>query len=130
LADLEDVRQIALALPETTADEDGVGVRSGGKVKGIAWRWKERVDPNKARVPNPSVLAVRTPSLADKESLLATDPEVYFTEPHYNNYPAVLVRLANIDPDELKEILEDAWRSQASKESVKQFDTARIKGVP
>jgi hypothetical protein len=122
MPDLNDVRRIALALPDTTADEDGVGVRNAGKVKGIAWRWKQRIDPKGPRVPNDSVLAVRTPSLADKESLIATDPEVYFTEPHYNNYPAVLVRLATIDMRELEEILEDGWRCLAPRAAVQRFD--------
>ena len=129
MPDLEDVRRIALSLPETVADEDGVGVRDGARVRGIAWRWKERLEPKKARIPNPDVLAVRTPSLEDKETLLATDSEVYFTEPHYNNYPAVLVRLANIDLDELREILEDGWRCQAPKSLVRQYDEKMKKPV-
>ena len=125
MANLEDVRRIALALPDTTSDDDGVGVRNGGKVKGIAWRWKERVEPKKPKAPNPGVLAVRTPSLADKDGLIAMNPEVFFTEPHYNNYPAVLVRLEKIGLDELAEILEDAWRCLAPKSLVEQFDVGQ-----
>jgi hypothetical protein len=44
----------------------------------------ERIDPKKPRVPNPEVLAVRVASLAEKEELLAADPEKFFTEPRYN----------------------------------------------
>jgi len=51
-------------------------------------------------VPNPEVLAVRVASLAEKEELLAADPEKFFTEPHYNGFPAVLVRLPAIDADD------------------------------
>jgi hypothetical protein len=50
-----------------------------------------------------------------KEALVADDPAVYFTTPHFDGYPAVLVRLAEIDPDELRELLRDAWLAQAPK---------------
>lgn len=125
MATLDDVRRIGLRLPETTADEDGIGVRNGDKVKGIAWRWKERVDPKKPRVPNDYVLAVRTADSTEKEGLIASNPDVYFTEPHYNGYPAVLVRLERIPLDELEELLTDAWRCMAPRALVKQFDSQK-----
>ncbi len=75
--------------------------------------WLERVDPKKGRVPQPKVLAVRVANLAEKEELIAADPEKFFTEPHYNGYPAVLVRLAAVDEAELRELLTDAWRVMA-----------------
>ena len=65
--------------------------------------------PKKARVPNRSVLAVRVADLQDKESLLRSDPRAFFTEPHYDGFPAVLVRLDSVDTDELRELLTDAW---------------------
>jgi hypothetical protein len=124
MADLEDVRRIALSLPQTNGD-DGFAVQSGGKNRGFAWVWKQRVDPKKPRVPCPEVLAIRTAGLEEKEGLIAMQPEVFFTEPHYNNYPAVLVRLANIGLDELEELLIDGWRCQAPKALVKEFDAGR-----
>ena len=95
MATQEDVRRIALSLPQTSeaADHFGFGVFSKGKLRGFAWAWNERIEPKKARVPNPEVLAVRVASLPEKEELLAADPEKFFTEPHYNGFPAVLVRL-------------------------------------
>jgi hypothetical protein len=45
--------------------------------------------------------------------LLAADPDKFFTEPHYNGFPAVLVRLPAIDTGELAELITDAWRCQA-----------------
>lgn len=86
---------------------------SKGKLRGFAWAWNERIEPKKPRVPNPEVLAVRVASLAEKEELLAADPEKFFTEPHYNGFPAVLVRLPAIDAGELAELITDAWRCQA-----------------
>jgi hypothetical protein len=113
VADFEDARRIALTLPETTAEGTQIGVRRGSKIRGMAWLWNERVHPKKPRVPNPEVLAIRTASNEEKEALLASDPEKFFTEPHYNGFPAVLVRLAVIEDVELRELLIDAWRCQA-----------------
>jgi hypothetical protein len=110
----EDVRRVALSLPETSqaADHFGFCVLNKGRLKGFAWAWNERIDPKKPRVPNPGVLAVRVASLAEKAELLAADPEKFFTEPHYNGFPAVLVRLPGIDAGELAELITDAWRCQ------------------
>jgi hypothetical protein len=121
MADLEDVRRIALSLPETTGDS-GFAVLRGGKPRGFAWVWMERVEPKKPRVSCPEVIAVRTAGLDEKDGLIAADPEKYFTEPHYNNFPAVLVRLANVELDELEELLIEGWRCQAPKALVKEFD--------
>ena len=124
MADQDDVRRIAMALPETVEHEDrfAFSVPNKGKNKAIAWVWGERVEPKKPRVPNPSVLAVRVANQTEKEMLLAADEKKFFTEPHYNGFPAVLVRLAAIDADELAELITDAWRCQAPKALVKAFD--------
>ena len=116
MATQEDVRRIALALPETLEEQGWFKFLaiSKGKPKAFAWVWLERIHPKKARVPNPEVLAVRVESLMHKEALLATNLKVYFTEPHYKNYPAVLVRLSEIDLEQLQAILEDAWQSAKS----------------
>lgn len=127
MADQKDVRRIALSLPETSKEEErfAFSVKNKGKQKGFAWVWLERIDRKQARVPRPDVLAIRVPSLSEKEMLLASDEEKFFTEPHYNGFPAVLVRLAAVDVDELEELLIDGWRSQAPRELVKTFDRDR-----
>ncbi|WP_026212669.1 MmcQ/YjbR family DNA-binding protein [Longispora albida] len=124
MAGQELVRRIALGLPEVTEEDDrfAFSVRAGGKAKGICWVWLERLEPKKARVPQPAVLGVRVASLDDKERLLASGPGIFFTEPHYDGYPAVLVRLAEIGEDELRELITDAWRCQAPRRLVKAFD--------
>jgi hypothetical protein len=125
VATQDDVRRIAGTLPETEVDDGpqfGVSVRAGAKRKGLAWEWMERIEPRKARVPNPDVLAVRVANADEKQILLESDPDVYFTEPHYNGFPAVLVRLATIEVDELTELLTDAWRCQAPKKLVRAYD--------
>jgi hypothetical protein len=124
MASQEDVRRIALSLPETLEDESrfAFSVLNRGKQKGFAWVWLERVHPKKGRVPNPDVLAVRVRDIQEKEMYLASNPAIYFTEPHYNGFPAVLVRLAAIDADELKDLIFNAWRCQAPPELVKRLD--------
>jgi hypothetical protein len=128
MATRADVRRIITKLPDTTEDADrfafSVGGGRGGKAKGFAWVWMERVEPKKARVPNPKVLAVRVPNVGEKDALIASDPDIYFTEPHYNGFPAVLVRLAAISRVELEELLIDAWRCQAPKPLVREYDAA------
>jgi hypothetical protein len=115
MATQEDVRRIALSLPQTSegADHFGFGVLNKGKLKGFAWAWNERIEPKKPRVPNPEVLVVRVATAAEKEELLAADPAKFFNEPHYNGFPAVLVRLPVVDAAELAELITDAWRCQA-----------------
>lgn len=124
MADQSDVRRVALSLPETTENDDrfAFSVLNRGKRKGFAWVWMERVDPKRARVPNPAVIAIRVADQSEKEMLLGSDPRTFFTEPHYNGYPAVLVRLAAIDSDELKELITDAWRCQAPRALVDELD--------
>ena len=62
------------------------------------------------------VLAVRVDGAEEKQQLLDADPARFFTEPHYNGYPAVLIRLSEVDVDELTELLTDAWWCMAPKD--------------
>ncbi|MEW5917197.1 MAG: hypothetical protein AB1762_12370 [Gemmatimonadota bacterium] len=115
MASQADVRRIALSFSGAIQEEGrfAFAVPVKGKLKGFAWVWLERGDPKKARVPNPSVLAVRVANLSQKDLMIAAEPTKFFTEPHYNGYPAVLVRLAEVTVAELRTLLEEAWRSQA-----------------
>jgi hypothetical protein len=117
----DDVRRIALALPG--AVQDGEKIRylvEGGK--GFAWTWKKRVEPKRARVEQLDVFGVRVSGEEEKQALIAAEPGKFFTEPHYNGYPAVLVRLAEIDVGELSELLMDAWRTSAPRRLVAELD--------
>ena len=125
MATQDDVRRIALGIPEVHEGTDGFAfsVVNKGKPKGIAWVWLERIHPKKARVPNPEVVAIRVADLEEKELLLASDDgSKFFTEPHYNGFPAILVRLDAIEVDELEELIIDAWRCQAPAALVAKFD--------
>jgi hypothetical protein len=118
MATRSDVRRIALSFPQTREGEGhfAFSVRNRDKDRGFAWVWMERVHPKKPRVANPGVLAVRVASLDAKEILLMADPRKFFNEPHYEGFPAVLVRLGEISARELRPLLADAWATQAPKE--------------
>jgi hypothetical protein len=132
MATQEDVRRIAMSLPETVESDErfAFSVRSRDKLKGFVWVWLERLQPKKARVPNPKVIAVRVADLDEKDIILSIDAEKFFTEPHYNGFPAVLVRLAAVDAEELEELIVNAWRCQAPKALVRQSGlTATSEGL-
>ena len=119
MADLELLARLAATLPGVEVTEPGCCGVAG---KGMTWTWKERVHPKQARVPNLGVIAFRTVDVEDKHALIETHPAVCFTEPHYNGYPAVLVRLAEAPAELVAELLADAWRRQAPKALSRGFD--------
>ena len=116
MATQSDVRRIALALPGTTEAPErfAFSVLHKGKSKGYAWVWMERVVPKQPRVPNDGVLAVRVPNVAQRDLMISAEPAKFFTEPHYNGFPAVLVRLAAVSVADLEALLEGAWRCQTA----------------
>jgi hypothetical protein len=127
MATQADVRRIAMSLPETEEGDDRFpcSVRNRDKLKGFAWVWMERIQPKKPRIANPGVLAIRVANEGQKEALISAEPKKFFTEPHYNGFPAVLVRLAEVNAKELRTLLEEGWRCQAPKELL--ADGARAK---
>jgi hypothetical protein len=70
-------------------------------------------------------LVVRVVDLEDKEALLRSDPEVFYTTPHYDGYPYVLVRLEQAAPAQIEELIEDAWRLSAPKRVIAAYDAER-----
>src|SRR4051794_15844163 len=93
-----DVRAIALALPET---EERPSYGTPG------FRVKDRLF---ARLREPGVLLVWCADEGEKDFLLRADPAKFFTTPHYDGHPSVLVRLQAVDREELAELLTDSWR--------------------
>jgi hypothetical protein len=118
MATQADVRKIALSLPGVVQADTGFAfsVRVKGKAKGFAWVWMERVDPKKPRVPQPKVLALRVATLVEKQRLIDSDGDAFFTEPHYEGFPAVLVRLPAMTVRRLAPLIERAWQCQASRD--------------
>lgn len=118
MATQADVRRIALSMPgaREATGHFAFEVRSKGKFRGFVWVWLERLAPKKPRVPQPKVVAIRVANLDDKEFLLGLAPEKFFTEPHYDGFPAVLVRLPAVTARELEPLITEAWRCQAPNE--------------
>ena len=124
MAGWDDVRRLALALPETT--EGAFGGTRGWRVKdkGMVWERPLRRTDLEAlgdAAPDGPILGARVPDLGAKEALIAADPAVYFTIPHFDGYPAVLVRLGEIGEDELRELITEAWLCRAPKRLVKDY---------
>jgi hypothetical protein len=124
VANQNDARRIAMALPSVIASKErfAFSVANKGKEKGFIWAWNERIEPKKPRVPNPLVLAARVANEFEKAALLGADPDKFFTEPHYNGFPAVLVRLPAVSVGELRRVITEAWRCQAPKDLLAAYD--------
>lgn len=73
----------------------------------------------------PDALVLRVIDMGEREALLQGQPDVFFTTPHYDGYPYVLVRLEKADAVELAELIEDVWRLRAPKRVVAEYDASR-----
>ena len=110
--DADDVRRIALSLPG--AEQDGEKIRFVVDGKAFVWTWKKRVEAKRARVEQLDVFAVRVADEEEKQVLIAADPEKFFTEPHYNGYPARARAAGAIDERRAQPSCSpDAWRIRA-----------------
>ena len=118
MATEEDVREIARALPEVTEEQ---WYRTPGyKVAGKGFL--------RLRTEAEGGLVIFVPDLGEKEALLAANPEAYYTTAHYDGYPAVLVNLAAVDLDELRELITESWRIKAPARLRKSLDAGPSSG--
>lgn len=120
MATWEDVGRIAGALPETTQDALTWSVR--GKV--VVRERRLRPADLKALgddVPQGAIAMVHTGDLVTKDELLARRPDAYFVTPHFRGSPAVLVRLDDIDVEELTDAIAEAWLRTAPKRLAAQW---------
>ncbi|GAA4691159.1 hypothetical protein [Phytohabitans rumicis] len=111
MADADDVRLLALALPHVVEiDSDGFDFRVGDK--GFVWSYPERL-PGRPRVIRTDIAVLYVGDEAEKQALLLGEPELFFTTPGYDGLPLVMLRLARVDAGRLKELIIDAWRMRA-----------------
>lgn len=124
VASWEDVRRIALALPQSS-ERSSRGLASWRvQDKGFVWERPLRAADLQAlgeHAPTGPILGARVEHLGVKEALLADDSDVFFTTPHFDGYPAILVRLDKIPLDQLNELIVEAWISRAPKRLAKQY---------
>ena len=109
----DDVRRIALALPGAAEADGEFAFRANGRL--FVWAWLERIDPKKARVPSREVVVVRVRDELDKQTLLAMGDPSIFTEPHFDGWPDVLIRLADINPALLEKLISDSYQLAVAK---------------
>lgn len=114
MADADDVRRLALALPEVDEiDCDGFDFRVGGQ--GFIWSYPERT-AGKPRVLRTDIAVLFVGDEAEKQALLLGEPDLFFTTPGYDGWPLVVLRLAQVDVGRLRELVTDAWRMRAPDE--------------
>jgi len=114
MATWDEVRTIAGELPGIQARGNEWRVRNNL----VAWERPLRKSDFEALgddAPDGDILAVWLPDLAAKESLLADDPAVYFTTPHFDGYRVILIRLEDASAGELEELIIEAWIDRAPK---------------
>jgi hypothetical protein len=111
VADADDVRRLALALPHVVEiDSDGFDFRVADK--GFVWSYPER-GPGKPRVIRTDIAVLFVGDEAEKQALLLGEPDVFFTTPGYDGLPLVMLRLAEVKVERLTELVTDAWRMRA-----------------
>jgi hypothetical protein len=111
MADADDVRAVALALPHVEEiDSDGFDFRVGGK--GFVWSYPER-PPGQRRVIRTDIAVLYVGDEAEKQALLLGEPALFFTTPGYDGFPLVMLRLAEVGRGRLTELITDAWRMRA-----------------
>ena len=118
MATFDDVARIVLALPETS-EQASRGLR-GWRVKGKVLAWerplrKADLEALGDAAPGGPILGAQVEHVGAKDALIADAPRVFFTTPHFDGYPAILVRLERIGEADLEELLTEAWLAKAPK---------------
>jgi hypothetical protein len=107
----EDVVELGLRFPGV---EEGTWYGTPGLKVGGKGFCRLRTDPD--------ALVMRVSDIGEREALLQGQPHAFFTTPHYDGAPYVLIRLEAVDPQELAELVEEAWRVRAPERLVAEYD--------
>ena len=114
VADADDVRRLALALPEVQEiASDGFDFRVGGH--GFVWSYPER-RPGQRRIIRTDIAVLYVGDEAEKQALLKGEPERFFTAPGYDGWPLVMLRLEQVGVRRLRELVTDAWQMRSGPE--------------
>jgi hypothetical protein len=118
MATWDEVRVLALALPETR--EVSLHGNPSWRVRDKLFLWERPLRSSDyaalgADAPDGPILGARVEHEGAKQALLQSAPSIYFTTPHFDGYPAILVRLEAIAREELQELAIDAWLARAPK---------------
>jgi hypothetical protein len=119
MADADDVRRLALALPNVQEiDSDGFDFRVADK--GFVWSYPER-RPGRPRVIRTDIAVLYVGDEAEKQALLLGEPELFFSTPGYDGWPLLMLRLEAVDVDRLRELVTDAWHMRAPEALVREL---------
>jgi hypothetical protein len=122
MADADDVRRLALALPGVIEiDSDGFDFRVAGQ--GFVWSYPER-RAGQPRLIRTDIAVLYVGDEAEKQALLLGEPRLFFTAPGYDGWPLVMLRLAEVDAGRLAELVTDAWRMRAPDAFARELDPA------
>ena len=120
MADADDVRRVAQALPHVVEIEsEGFDFRVANK--GFVWSYPER-RPGQRRVIRTDIAVLFVGDEAEKQALLLGEPGIFFTTPAYDGLPLVMLRLAEVGVDQLRELVTDAWRMRAPADLIGDLD--------
>jgi hypothetical protein len=119
MADADDVRRLALALPHVL-ENPSAGFDFRVADKGFIWSYPERT-PGKPRVIRTDIAVLFVGDEDEKQALLLGEPDLFFTVPGYEGVPLVMVRLAAVTVERLDELVTDAWRMRAPEDLAADF---------
>ena len=128
MANWDDVRRIALALPETTEGVSWGSLHWKVKGKGFVWERPLRRSDFAAlgdKAPNGPILGAHVDHEGIKQALIADKPHLFFTTPHFDGHPSILVRLDEIAVNDLEELIVDAWLARAPKRLAQEYLASR-----
>ena len=120
MADADDVRRLALALPHVV-EIPSAGFDFRVADKGFIWSYPER-SPGKPRVIRADIAVLFVGDEDEKQALLLGEPDLFFTTPSYDDLPLVMVRLTEVGNERLSELVTDAWRMRAPDALVSDLD--------
>ena len=128
MASWDDVRRIVNALPDV--DEHTSRGHAFWRVHGKGFVWERPLRDSDLEAlgdaaPEGAILGARVEDLLAKEALLADDPDAFFTIPHFDGYPAVLVKLDSVSLEILEEVIVEAWLDRAPKRLAREYVEAR-----
>jgi hypothetical protein len=126
---LDEVARIALALPE--AVERPLHTQRSWRVRDKLFVWERPLRHSDLRAlgedaPSGTILGARVEHLVAKEALISDAPDVFFTTPHFDGVPAVLIQLERITREELEEVIVEAWLARAPKRLARDYAEANF----
>jgi len=134
MASWDDVRAIALALPDTS--EKPMHGQASWRVRDKLFVWERPLHKSDLRVlgdaapaPGP-ILGARVEHVLAREVLIESDPETFFTIPHFDGYAAVLALLDVITVPDLEELITEAWLCRAPPKLAQHYIDTRLRPDP